>query len=116
MSLGKEIAYFHHEKWDGSGYPFGLKAEEIPLSARIVALADVYDALTSKRFYKEAFPHSEAVMIINRLKGSHFDPDVVDAFLKHESRFNFICVRNRSSLPKTGIYESEPSMAASSTV
>lgn len=81
LTLGKEIAYFHHEKWNGTGYPKGLKGEEIPLSARIVALADVYDALTSKRVYKEAFTHATALDIIAKDKGTHFAPDVVDAFL-----------------------------------
>jgi response regulator RpfG family c-di-GMP phosphodiesterase len=88
LNLGREIAFNHHEKWDGSGYPAGLKAGAIPLAARIVAVADVYDALTSKRFYKEALPHAKACRIIRDLKGSHFDPDVVEAFLTLEDRFN----------------------------
>lgn len=91
LTLGKEIAYHHHEKWDGSGYPMGLNAEQIPLSARMVALADVYDALTSKRFYKEAYSHDRAREIIVGLRGSHFDPDVVDVFLKVEDIFRQIC-------------------------
>ncbi len=90
LHMGKEIAYNHHEKWDGSGYPTGLKGEEIPLSARIVALADVYDALTSKRFYKEAYTHERSKDIIVDLKGSHFDPGIVDAFLILEAEFNMI--------------------------
>lgn len=90
LTLGKEIAFYHHEKWDGSGYPRGLKGEQIPLSARIVALADVYDALTSKRVYKEAFSHEDARRIIVESKGSHFAPDVVDAFLMHEDTFRRI--------------------------
>ena len=90
LQLGKEIAYHHHEKWDGSGYPEGLKGREIPLAARIVAVADVYDALTSKRFYKEAFSHEKARQIIAQLRGSHFDPEVVDAFLGLEDEFNRI--------------------------
>ena len=76
-----QIAIAHHEKWDGSGYPFGLKNKEINLPARIVAVADVYDALTSKRAYKEAMDHDKAVEIILNGKGIHFDPKVVDAFL-----------------------------------
>ncbi|HPR52695.1 MAG TPA: PAS domain S-box protein, partial [Deltaproteobacteria bacterium] len=87
LSLGKEIAYYHHEKWDGSGYPEGLKGQEIPLSARIVALADVYDALTSKRVYKDAFSHAKATEIIVNGSGTHFDPDIVEAFLAHENDF-----------------------------
>ena len=94
LILGKEIAYYHHEKWDGTGYPDGLKGEDIPLSARMVAIADVYDALTTKRFYKEAFTHEKSRKIIVDLKGSHFDPDVVDAFLANEKIFSRICAEN----------------------
>jgi len=90
LTLGKEIAYYHHERWNGKGYPEGLKGEEIPLSARIVALADVYDALTSKRTYKEAFSHEKAKDIIIGERGSHFDPDIVDAFIKREKEFKEI--------------------------
>ncbi len=90
LTISKEIAYYHHEKWDGSGYPKGLKGGQIPLSARIVALADVYDALTSKRSYKEAFSHQAAVEIIVKDRGTHFAPDVVDAFLAHEEAFRRI--------------------------
>jgi PAS domain S-box-containing protein len=90
LTLGKEIAYHHHEKWDGTGYPKGLKGTAIPLSARIVALADVYDALTSRRCYKEAFNHEKSRDIIIGLKGSHFDPVVVDAFLTLEDDFRRI--------------------------
>jgi PAS domain S-box-containing protein len=80
LSIGKEVAFYHHERWDGTGYPSGKKEEQIPLSARIVALADVYDALTSRRSYKEALSHEEAVQIIVSERGTHFDPDVVDVF------------------------------------
>jgi PAS domain S-box-containing protein len=80
LSLGKEVAFYHHERWDGSGYPSGKKGEQIPLSARIVALADVYDALTSKRSYKDAMSHEEAVKIIVSERETHFDPDIVDVF------------------------------------
>ncbi len=96
LILGKEIAYYHHEKWDGTGYPVGLKGEDIPLSARMVAVADVYDALTTKRFYKEAFTHEESRKIIVDLKGSHFDPDVVDAFMANEKNFSRICAEKRT--------------------
>ena len=92
LDLGKEIAYHHHEKWDGSGYPQGLKGENIPLSARIVALADVYDALTSKRFYKPAYSHERSKQIIINLKAIHFDPRVVEVFLHLEAEFNRIRV------------------------
>ena len=96
LILGKEIAYYHHDKWNGTGYPEGLKGEDIPLSARMVAIADVYDALTTKRFYKEAFTHEKSMEIIVGLKGSHFDPDVVDAFMANEKNFSRICEENRS--------------------
>ena len=78
----KEIALHHHEKWDGTGYPHGLKGEEIPIACRIVALADLYDALTHVRPYKKAWPKEEAIEEVKRLSGTHFDPNVVDAFLK----------------------------------
>ena len=103
LTLGKEIAYYHHEKWDGSGYPKGLAGENIPLSARMVALADVYDALTSKRFYKEAYSHHRAREIIVGLKGSHFDPDVVEAFLTAEIEFDRI--RQEMQEPPTEVFE-----------
>jgi response regulator RpfG family c-di-GMP phosphodiesterase len=90
LVLGKEIAYNHHEKWDGSGYPRGLTGEGIPLAARIIALADVYDALTTKRFYKDAFSHKKSRQIIIDQKGAHFDPAVVDVFLALEDEFNRI--------------------------
>jgi len=76
----QEIAYTHHEKWDGSGYPRGLKGEDIPLSGRLMALADVYDALVSKRVYKPPFSHEKAYNIILEGRGTHFDPSLVDAF------------------------------------
>jgi len=87
LTIGKEIAYHHHEKWNGKGYPKGLKGEEIPLSARIVSLTDVYDALTSKRIYKEAISHHEAKEIIVSEKEHSFDTDVVDSFLAREAEF-----------------------------
>ena len=82
LRYAKEIAYGHHEKWDGSGYPRGLAKEDIPLSARLMAVADVYDALITKRVYKPAFPHQKAVAIVLDGKGSHFDPLIVDAFIE----------------------------------
>jgi PAS domain S-box-containing protein len=88
LAMGREIAFNHHEKWDGSGYPRGLKGEAIPLSARIIAVADVYDALTTKRFYKEAFSHDKAMNMIVHLKAKHFDPQIVDAFLAVQEKFN----------------------------
>jgi adenylate cyclase len=85
-----EIAHCHQEKWDGSGYPQGLKGSMIPLSARLMAVADVYDALTSKRVYKPPMPHNAAVQIIFEGKGSHFDPGLIDAFEQILDRFREI--------------------------
>jgi putative two-component system response regulator len=87
LYLAKDIAYCHHEHWDGSGYPNGLKGEEIPLYARMLTLADVYDALTSRRSYKEAFSHRVATDIIIKGKGSIFDPGLVDLFIKKNREF-----------------------------
>ena len=87
LRIAKEIAYSHQEKWDGSGYPLGLAGEAIPLSARLMAVADVYDALISKRVYKGAMSHQEAVAIVSAGRGQHFDPLVVDVFLANEAGF-----------------------------
>lgn len=87
LEMAYDVAMYHHEKWDGSGYPFGLSGNHIPLAARVVALADVYDALTSKRCYKPAFSHSEARSFVVEQSGKHFDPDVVAAFLAREADF-----------------------------
>ncbi|MFG0328514.1 MAG: HD-GYP domain-containing protein [Phycisphaerales bacterium] len=87
LEIACEIAYTHHERWDGAGYPYGLAGEDIPMAGRIVALADVYDALTSKRVYKDAMTHAEAKRIILDGAGSHFDPAVVDAFEAMEADF-----------------------------
>ena len=80
IKLGEVIALSHHEKWDGSGYPNGEKGQQIPIAGRIVAIADVFDALTSKRPYKEAFPTEVSLAIVKQGRGTHFDPDVADAF------------------------------------
>jgi putative two-component system response regulator len=87
IRMGIEIAEAHHEKWDGSGYPYGLTGEAIPLAARILALADVYDALTSVRCYKAAFSHEQSRQIIVEGAGKHFDPVMVEAFLNCEDQF-----------------------------
>jgi putative two-component system response regulator len=92
LTHARQIAFTHQEKWDGSGYPRGLKGDEIPLPGRLMALADVYDALISKRVYKPPFSHEKAVEIIVEGKGSHFDPDIVDAFLELEERFRNIAL------------------------
>lgn len=90
LELGISITRYHHEKWDGTGYPDGLSGEEIPLSARIMMLVDVYDALRSKRVYKEAFSHGKSVDIIKEGKGKFFDPEIVDIFLEIEEQFKEI--------------------------
>jgi putative two-component system response regulator len=97
LRLAKEIAYNHQERWDGSGYPRALKGDDIPISARLMAVADVYDALISKRVYKPAMPHDQAVQIIREGRGIQFDPDVVDAFLANESAIVEIANRYRDS-------------------
>lgn len=100
LDMAQCIAHYHHEKWDGTGYPCGLKGEEIPFSARIIALVDVYDALTSRRVYKEAMPHEKAVTIITSEKGRHFDPLVTEVFIQLESHFNEI--RNKYDIAEFG--------------
>jgi putative two-component system response regulator len=93
LSTSKEIAYSHQEKWDGSGYPEGLAGDAIPVSARLMALADVYDALISRRVYKEPMPHDEAAAILRDGRGRHFDPDIVDAFFAIEDEFRAIAAQ-----------------------
>lgn len=86
VKIGENIILYHHERFDGKGYPSGLKGLDIPLETRIVSIADVYDALVSKRIYKAAIPHDEAVQIIKSSKGKQFDPEIVDMFLINESQ------------------------------
>lgn len=95
LAMARDIALSHHERFDGSGYPFGLAGEEIPLCGRITALADVYDALTSKRVYKPAYSHEESRRLILDGRGSQFDPEVVDAFLRQE--YTFMSIHDRFS-------------------
>ena len=97
LQMAKEIALSHQEKWDGSGYPQGLKGDAIPMSARLMAVADVYDALISQRVYKPALPHDRAVQIVFQGRGSHFDPDMVDAFIGIQDEFNDIAQRFKDS-------------------
>ncbi len=97
IRVGIKIAESHHEKWDGTGYPHALAGEGIPLVARILALADVYDALTSKRCYKEAFSHANSLGIILDGRGKHFDPEVVDAFVSASEEFIVICKKHADS-------------------
>lgn len=102
LNIAKEIALSHQEKWDGTGYPAGLSGDDIPISARLMALADVYDALKSRRVYKVAMPHEEAFEFIVNNRGLHFDPDIVDAFIEIQDDFRDISARFQDT-------ESDPS-------
>jgi putative two-component system response regulator len=93
LKYAKEIAYAHQEKWDGSGYPLGLAGDNIPISARLMAVADVYDALISRRVYKEGMTHEQAVQLIIEGRGKHFDPDITDAFLALQDDFIAIAAK-----------------------
>jgi putative two-component system response regulator len=93
LQMARDIALSHHERWDGRGYPEGLRGDQIPLAARIVTIADVYDALTSRRVYRDALSHAQAKELILQQRGLHFDPDVVEAFVKMEKQF--ITIRER---------------------
>lgn len=93
LRVAREVAFTHHEKWDGSGYPQGLKEDDISIFGRLMAIADVYDALISKRVYKLPLSHKKAVSIIAEGKGSHFDPYMVDAFLEIQDQFKSIALQ-----------------------
>ena len=97
LKYAKEIAYSHQEKWDGTGYPEALAGDFIPISARLMAVADVYDALISRRVYKSGMPHEKAAGIIAEGKGTHFDPDIVDAFLALQEQFQEVAKRYADS-------------------
>ena len=90
LRIADQVAHSHHERWDGTGYPVGLQGEAIPLAGRIMAVVDVYDALTSHRAYKPPMTHAEAVATIVADRGSHFDPDIVDAFVAIAAEFQRI--------------------------
>ncbi len=94
LRLARDIAYTHHEKWDGSGYPQGLSGQAIPVCGRIMAVVDVYDALISKRVYKDPMPHRQAVSIIAAGRGTHFDPTIVDIFLRQEQKIRMIALEH----------------------
>jgi HD-GYP domain-containing protein (c-di-GMP phosphodiesterase class II) len=96
MEMARNVAYSHHERWDGTGYPHAIAGDQIPLSARIVAVADVYDALTSKRPYKRALSHEESRVIIVSGSGSQFDPEVVAAFLRNEDAFKAVSIEQQN--------------------
>ncbi len=97
LDMAMQIAHYHHERWDGKGYPDGLKGNAIPISARLMALADVFDALVTRRVYKEAFPIEQAKDLIVADRGRHFDPDVVDAFLDSFDEFVAISEKYQES-------------------
>jgi len=93
LDLAREIVYSHQERWDGSGYPQGLAGDRIPVAARLMAIADAYDALTNRRVYREGVPHDVAVQQIFQQRASHFDPDMVDAFIEVQDEFLAIAQR-----------------------
>ncbi len=101
LHIAREIANGHHEKWDGSGYPLGLKGNDIPISARLMAVADVFDALISRRIYKKPYTHEEAVAYIAEGRGTHFDPDVTDAFLAIQDEFRHIAERYQDQISES---------------
>ncbi len=117
FEIAKQIIYSHHEKWDGSGYPQGLAEEEIPIPARLMALADVYDALISRRVYKPGMSHEKVVQIIMDGRGKHFDPDVVDAFLSLSDDFQAIATRfadTDEDLQNKAVYLSDAAISQAS--
>lgn len=114
LSMAREIAQTHHEKWDGSGYPNQLVGDDIPLSGRLMALADVYDALRSPRVYKPGFSHEKAKSIIVEGRGRHFDPDIVDAFLSIEGQIETLShqMADKTSEPDENAKTNKESQAA----
>lgn len=112
LSVAAEIAATHHEKWDGSGYPAGLKGRAIPLSGRIMAVADVYDALVNRRCYKEPFPHAQAMEMMRQLRGKAFDPVVVDAFFAIEDEIIRIVAAFRDEADAAGATDADDALAS----
>ena len=114
LKEAKNLAEYHHEKWNGKGYPHGIAGEEIPLSARIMAVADVFDALVSDRCYKKAFPFEKAMGIIKEDAGTHFDPLVADAFIKSSDRVREVMrkFKERSAQPEADRIAREEAEAA----
>jgi response regulator RpfG family c-di-GMP phosphodiesterase len=94
LVTGAEVALTHHERWDGTGYPNGLKGNEIPLFGRIVNVADVFDALMSRRVYKEPFPLDKTIQIMSELSGQAFDPALIDLLVKNKDQFSAIFEQN----------------------
>lgn len=113
LQMAREVALAHHERWDGSGYPYGLRGNEIPLSARIVAIADVYDALSTRRVYKPAYPHAECVDMMKAQSGGYFDPDMLNIWLGIERRFREIAARYAAAAPHERVPAGRPRAAAS---
>lgn len=111
LRLSIQLALSHHEKWDKTGYPAGLEEQQIPLSGRIMALTDVYDALRSERSYKSAIPHTRSCEIIAEGRGTHFDPEVVDAFLRERNEFQLVSTQLGDSSPMATLEELEPADA-----
>jgi len=103
MQMAKDVVYTHHERWDGAGYPRGLRGDEIPVAGRIVALVDVYDALTNSRTYRASVTHADAISALKAGRGTHFDPDVVDAFLALEAQFGALATELRGEGPEEGV-------------
>jgi putative two-component system response regulator len=93
LRLAREIAWSHHERWDGTGYPQGMSGDDILICGRLMAVADVYDALISRRVYKPAFSHEKASSIVMEESGTHFDPDVAEAFLEISGQFRDVAQR-----------------------
>ena len=100
LEMAREVAFWHHERWDGTGYPHKLHSTSIPLSARIVSVADVYDALTSRRPYKDPMSHEKSREIIVNGSGSQFDPKIVEAFLRHQEEFQAVAAEYNSVVEK----------------
>lgn len=100
FAVAREIALSHHERWDGAGYPQGLSGDDIPLAARLMAVADVYDALINRRIYKPAIPHKEAITILAAGRGSQFDPDILDLFVARADDFLAIAQRKPDPFQK----------------
>lgn len=97
LDLARAITYSHQERWDGKGYPQGLAGDRIPVAARLMAIADAYDALTSHRVYRDGMPHDKAVQLIFQERATHFDPDMVDAFIEIQDEFHLIAQRHADS-------------------
>jgi len=108
LQMARQIAMHHHERWDGTGYPSGVTGNDIPLAARIVAIVDVYDALVSKRCYKEAMPHESCVAIIMESAGSHLDPTLIEVFRRVEPQFQEIAKRYADRQPTGKVEQPAP--------